>query len=80
MSEDNPIGGHNPEMDFEREDLAPRPILVFLIALGSPRATTISFEGEKPPKNSKSPRLDMPRDPMPEGWVDSTGSRRISLI
>jgi hypothetical protein len=33
MSEDNPIGGHNPEMDFEREDLAPRPILIFLIAL-----------------------------------------------
>ena len=30
---DNNIDGHNQEMDFEREDLAPRPILLFLLSL-----------------------------------------------
>jgi hypothetical protein len=33
MSEDNHIDGHNQEMDFEREDLTPKPILIFLGAL-----------------------------------------------
>jgi hypothetical protein len=33
MSEDNHIEGHNQEMDFEREDLTPKPILIFLGAL-----------------------------------------------
>ena len=36
MSEDTHIDGHNQEMDFEREDLSPKPILIFLgsLALG----------------------------------------------
>ncbi len=33
MSQDNHIDGHNPEVEFEREDLAAKPILVFLLAL-----------------------------------------------
>ncbi len=33
MSDDAHIDGHNQEMDFEREDLAPKPILIFLVAL-----------------------------------------------
>src|SRR5216684_5977300 len=33
MSDDTHIDGHNQEMDFEREDLAPKPILIFLGAL-----------------------------------------------
>jgi hypothetical protein len=33
MSDDTHIGGHNQEMDFEREDLAPKPILLFLAVL-----------------------------------------------
>jgi hypothetical protein len=30
MSDDTHIDGRNEEMDFEREDLAPKPILIFL--------------------------------------------------
>jgi hypothetical protein len=30
MNDDTHIDGHNQEMDFEREDLAPKPILIFL--------------------------------------------------
>ncbi len=33
MSDDTHIDGHNQEMDFEREDLTPKPILIFLGAL-----------------------------------------------
>jgi hypothetical protein len=33
MSDDTHIDGHNREMDFEREDLRPKPILIFLLAL-----------------------------------------------
>ncbi len=33
MSDDAPIDGHNPEVEFEREDLAPKPILLFLAGL-----------------------------------------------
>src|ERR1700680_857040 len=33
MSEDTHIDGRNQEVDFEREDLAPKPIVIFLIAL-----------------------------------------------
>ena len=33
MSDDTHIDGHNEEMDFEREDLTPKPILLFLLAL-----------------------------------------------
>src|SRR5713101_4759527 len=33
MNDDTHIDGHNQEMDFEREDLAPKPILIFLGAL-----------------------------------------------
>lgn len=33
MSDDTHIDGHKQEMDFEREDLAPKPILIFLGAL-----------------------------------------------
>jgi hypothetical protein len=33
MSDDTHIDGRNEEMDFEREDLAPKPILIFLGAL-----------------------------------------------
>jgi hypothetical protein len=33
MSDDTHIDGANQEMDFEREDLAPKPILTFLGAL-----------------------------------------------
>jgi hypothetical protein len=35
MSDDTHIDEHGPEMDFEREDLAPRPILLFLLALAA---------------------------------------------
>src|SRR5258708_4409190 len=33
MSDNNHIDGHSQEMDFEREDLAPRTILLFLLFL-----------------------------------------------
>jgi hypothetical protein len=33
MNDDVHIDGHNPEVEFEREDLAPKPILVFLGSL-----------------------------------------------
>ena len=33
MTDDTQIDGHNQEMDFEREDLVPKPILLFLLAL-----------------------------------------------
>ena len=33
MSDDTHIDGHNQEVEFEREDLAPKPILLFLLAL-----------------------------------------------
>jgi hypothetical protein len=33
MSDDIHIDGHNQEVEFEREDLAPRPIFIFLITL-----------------------------------------------
>jgi hypothetical protein len=33
MSDDTHIDGHDEEMDFEREDLTPKPILLFLLAL-----------------------------------------------
>jgi len=33
MNEDTHMDGHNQEVDFEREDLAPKPILIFLLAL-----------------------------------------------
>ena len=33
MSDDAPIDRHNPEVEFEREDLAPKPILLFLAGL-----------------------------------------------
>jgi hypothetical protein len=33
MSEDRHIAGHNPDVGFEREDLPPRGIFIFLIAL-----------------------------------------------
>src|SRR6266446_7167897 len=33
MSDDTHIDGHNREVEFEREDLAPKPILLFLLAL-----------------------------------------------
>src|SRR6266853_4820311 len=35
MSDDTRIDEHGPAMDFEREDLAPRPILLFLLALAA---------------------------------------------
>jgi hypothetical protein len=33
MADDLHIDGHNEEMDFEREDLGAKPILIFLLAL-----------------------------------------------
>ena len=33
MTDDLHIDGHNEEMDFEREDLGAKPILIFLLAL-----------------------------------------------
>jgi len=33
MSDDNHIGGHNQEADFEREDLSAKPILLFFVGL-----------------------------------------------
>jgi hypothetical protein len=33
MTDDTPTDEHYQEMDFEREDLAPKPILLFLLAL-----------------------------------------------
>ena len=33
MNEDTHIDGHNQEVEFEREDLAPTPIFIFLITL-----------------------------------------------
>ena len=33
MNDDTPIDGHDQEVEFEREDLAPKPILLFLLAL-----------------------------------------------
>ena len=33
MNEDTHIDGHNQEVEFEREDLAPKPIFIFLITL-----------------------------------------------
>ncbi len=33
MSDDTPIDGQDQEVEFEREDLAPKPILIFLLAL-----------------------------------------------
>src|SRR5437016_2302362 len=33
MSDDTHIDGHNQEVEFEREDLAPKPILLFLLGL-----------------------------------------------
>jgi hypothetical protein len=33
MSDDTHIDGHDQEMDFEREDLTPKPILIFLGSL-----------------------------------------------
>ena len=33
MNDDVHIDGHNPEVEFEREDLAPKPILIFLGSL-----------------------------------------------
>ncbi len=33
MSDDIHIDGGNQEVEFEREDLAPKPILLFLLAL-----------------------------------------------
>jgi hypothetical protein len=33
MSDDNHIDGQNEEMDFEREDLGAKPILIFLLGL-----------------------------------------------
>ncbi len=33
MSEDTHIDGHNQEVEFEREDLAPKPIFIFLTTL-----------------------------------------------
>jgi hypothetical protein len=33
MSDDTHIDGHNQEVEFEREDLAPKPILLFLLSL-----------------------------------------------
>ncbi len=35
MSDNNHIDGRSQEMDFEREDLAPRPILLFLLSLAA---------------------------------------------
>ena len=33
MSDDIHIDGHNEEIEFEREDLGAKPILIFLVAL-----------------------------------------------
>ena len=33
MTDDLHIDGHNEEMEFEREDLGAKPILIFLLAL-----------------------------------------------
>jgi hypothetical protein len=33
MSDDTPIDGHDQQVEFEREDLTPKPILLFLLGL-----------------------------------------------